>query len=1081
MNCIVGISSRKLGKESGRIKPSPWSLSAGGNVRFFSFALLVSASLCSAQGRDSFLNLEIPQVAPITVARVGSQDFILACNTPDNRLEVFDVRGLRLITRVPVGLRPVSVTYDKVHGVAYTADMLGDSVTRLSLTMDSARKNLQVRVDRTVYVGDEPMMVLPARDGKTLFVTKNTRNALAWIQAKSLLPVVPGWSERIPLFNSFQNPTQALKQPRFLAMGPKGGLFVLGFQGGHSWLHDSDLWSFDFQKQRASMLGGLGTCKAGMAFQKNGDLWVVACDAQNQRISEPVVAAAPTGFVKSLLHRIRGLGSSKVRVETRDLNQNRQGQPVSYKDSLAHPMAVAVYEPSKGPLKVFVAAFHRDRIGVVLPGQAPARQWTVRGFGIPKAPLSANPLAGPRGLALRYGIPGNPGDPGDRLYVMNRLDNSIAEVDPVREKVLRVQALGNDPTPRYIRLGRRFLYDAGLSGNGFDACASCHIDGRSDGLGWDLSAASPAGAELYNPKLVDGVTDQRVLSLKKKYPFVKGTKITQSFQGLATAEVEGKGQRLFSNNPLHWRGDRPDLSFFNAAYVGLMGMKNLAPPGKRPMGILPQEMKAFEEFSYSVHFPPNPDQPLDRSYSGVFGNQDLEDGTGALLGLKLFHTRALRDPQSNIAEARSAGRSCVQCHALPGGSNNRLTSFSLGGIPQVMETPALRGLQEKEARWIFDPLQTSQIITNEFGLGNSGAQADIVDFTQFGFAHDFRKTEKGKLDALAKFLREFDTGVAPSVGLPWTVEKGKENTPATQFLLGLFEGQVKKANAGLAVHALLIQGESGFWFDPEVGKYREEPGGRVLSRGALMGLLRNPKDRLVFLQTPLGSSRRIAAPTGQARILSGPPASRIELLPMPVASPWKQVPLMDKNWLPGPKSKPKAFVWEGVYSGTNTKVPEPPSLKALRSMQWGLLKDSSGFGLKKLRHEAPRRFRLAANHLRPGAKLLLLTSSDPKSPPPNLNLTQLTPLLLNLFPTGMRTKDGRSIYETSAELGPKAVYTLMLGGSAAPGVLSALEGRLPEPPLKGTFDPIHWNKHWVWVLQEDGKISTGGWQRIRIE
>ncbi len=1081
MNSIADTCLRTRERNWGKIGTSFRFYPPGGLLRFSSLVLLLVSSLCAAQGRDSFLNLEIPQVAPIVVARVGGLDVVLACNTPDNRLEIYDVRGLRFLARVPVGLRPVSVSYDPVRGVAYTADMLGDSVTRILLTRDPLTKALRARVDRTVYVGDEPMMVLPSSDGKTLFVTKNTRNALAWVQAKSLLPVVPGYSERIPLLDSFQNPTQALRHPRFMAMGPQGNLHVLGFLGGHSWLHDSDLWSFDFKTRRASMLGGLGTCKTGMAFQKNGDLWVIAWDAQNQRVSEPVVAAAPTGFVKSLLHRIRGLGTSKVSVETRDLNLSSLGKPVSYQESLAHPMGIQVYEPKGGAVKIFVAAFHRDRIGVVLPGQASAAQWKVRGFSVPRAVGSGNPMAGPRGLALRYGIPGVPGDPGDRLYVMNRLDNSIAEVDPVSEKVLRVRALQNDPTPPYIRKGRRFLYDAGLSGNGFDACASCHIDGRSDGLGWDLSAGSPSGAEQFNPQLVDGVTDQRILSIKQKYPFRKGVKVTQSMQGLATSEVQGLGQRLFTNNPLHWRGDRPDLSFFNAAYVGLMGMKNLAPPGQRPRGIPIPSMRVFEEFSFSIHFPPNPDEPIERRYSGSFGAKDAEDGSGALLGLKLFHTRALRDPLTNVAEARSAGRSCVQCHSLPAGSNNRLTSFSLGGIPQVIETPHLRGLQAKEARWIFDPFQTSKITTNEFGLGNSGAQADIVDFTQFGFAHDFLKKEKNKLDAIARFLREFDTGIAPSVGLSWTVAPGQESSPGTRFMLDLFEGKTRSADAGLAVHALLAGKELGFWFDPLQGSYRTEPGGKVLGRAALLGLLRASSDRLVFLQTPLGSARRVAAPSGRASILRGPPASRIELLPMPVASPWTQVPLLDKNWIPGPKTHPKAFVWEGVYSGTSTKVPEPVSLKALRVMQLGLLQDSPGFGLQRLRHEAPRRFRVAAKDLRPGAKLLLFTTTDPKSPPPHKNFKNLFPLVLPLYPSGRKTRDGRPIYETAAEMKPEWTYTLMLGGTLAPGVAAAREGRLPEPPKKGSFDPIRWNKHWVWILQEDGGLSTGGWQRIRIE
>ena len=44
-----------------------------------------------------------------------------------------------------------------------------------------------------------------------------------------------------------------------------------------------------------------------------------------------------------------------------------------------------------------------------------------------------------------------------------------------------------NPEPPHVVEGRRFLYDASFSSShGDSACASCHIFGDMDGLGWDL-------------------------------------------------------------------------------------------------------------------------------------------------------------------------------------------------------------------------------------------------------------------------------------------------------------------------------------------------------------------------------------------------------------------------------------------------------------------------------------------------------------------------------------------------------------------------------------------------------------------
>ena len=56
-----------------------------------------------------------------------------------------------------------------------------------------------------------------------------------------------------------------------------------------------------------------------------------------------------------------------------------------------------------------------------------------------------------------------------------------------------------NPEPVEVTAGRKFLYDARLtSGNGNDACASCHIFGDTDGLAWDLGNPDGTVAQIPN-------------------------------------------------------------------------------------------------------------------------------------------------------------------------------------------------------------------------------------------------------------------------------------------------------------------------------------------------------------------------------------------------------------------------------------------------------------------------------------------------------------------------------------------------------------------------------------------------------
>ena len=127
-------------------------------------------------------------------------------------------------------------------------------------------------------------------------------------------------------------------------------------------------------------------------------------------------------------------------------------------------------------------------------------------------------MRGPRGLALNAAA--------QRLYVLNRMANTLSVIDTTGDKVLRELPVGSyAPTPAFIRQGRGFLYDARLSGNGTMSCASCHADAEMDMLAWDLG--NPFGAM----EAVTVGTTGGVLVARQRHP-MKGPMTTQTLRGL---------------------------------------------------------------------------------------------------------------------------------------------------------------------------------------------------------------------------------------------------------------------------------------------------------------------------------------------------------------------------------------------------------------------------------------------------------------------------------------------------------------------------------------------------------------------
>jgi YVTN family beta-propeller protein len=85
---------------------------------------------------------------------------------------------------------------------------------------------------------------------------------------------------------------------------------------------------------------------------------------------------------------------------------------------------------------------------------------------------------GPRGLALA--------PDGKTVYAANYFAGTIGAIDVESGKLARTLAVGNQPPADAARRGEAYFHDALRCFQRWHSCASCHPNGRVDGLPWDF-------------------------------------------------------------------------------------------------------------------------------------------------------------------------------------------------------------------------------------------------------------------------------------------------------------------------------------------------------------------------------------------------------------------------------------------------------------------------------------------------------------------------------------------------------------------------------------------------------------------
>ncbi|MHC4991701.1 MAG: YncE family protein, partial [Planctomycetota bacterium] len=799
--------------------------------------------LVAAPAAADYTNYEASHVNPIDLT--PDETRLLAVNTPDALLEVFSVLpggDLMHERSIPVGLEPVTVVA-RSNTQAWVVNQLSDSVSVVDLTTGLTERTLHVGDEPsdvafangrafvtvagtdTVEVfdllnldagstpvpifGRKPRAVAASSDGQKLYVvpllsgnqTTVVNANIVWpphtanldavrlvalglntIECDATPPSYPDLPTGITRDASLPDPP--------MGQQPENGLIVRWNETNAAWededggswndclpyrLPDHDLFVIDSTPpHNVTEVDHLGTSLFEVSVHPSGKIYVPNTDARNfVRFEHPL--GVQGHMVDNRLSIVDPNDSNATTLVDLNTHVVRTSDPptnlAERQASISQPgmmvwndAGTAGYLTAIGSRKLF-RVDGACAAGACIFGPSRA------------APNAVDVGEGPTGVALLEVV-----DAPDRLYVLNRIDHTIALIQDDAGVMTKLgQVAWHDPSPQAVVQGRRFLYDAiDGSGHGDAACSSCHISGDRDDLAWDLG--NPEGEFVSYEKEMDNVRfvvpvggtptecDAALCASHDGVDPEKGLMTTQTLRGML--------------EPLHWRGDRATMNDFNMAFVGLMGTADIGPINDKPAGLSAMDMEKFRQFALGIRFGPNPNREVDDTIaSGSVTPPGQSFAGNPAVGETLFN-----DPSSEF----DGGQPCTACHTSPFGagggkldgvtpleptSSDAAALFN-GDADQSrhndLKIPHLRNMYEKIGPVFGDHVSPPPLVRSGFGFSHDGGVPDLGTFLSIGV---FTMNAQEAAD-VATFLRYFPTGTKPAVGQNLTLAPSGPAPPA---------------------------------------------------------------------------------------------------------------------------------------------------------------------------------------------------------------------------------------------------------------------------------------------------------------
>ncbi len=809
--------------------------------------ILVAAALLVAPARaqnGGYGHFEGRQTHPVRLSADGGH--LYALNTPGASLSVFAV-GERdapplLIAEIPVGLEPVSLA--EREGEIWVVNEVSDSVSIVSLEKRSVVAELEAGDEPAdIVFADGRAFVTAARENRVLVFDAATREPVGEVQLDMLFPralcadaaggrvfVAAQMSgNRSTILPPDRAPPPPAPTNPELPPAPQTGLIVADDDPRIPYtVRDHDVAEIEvYSLEVARYLEGAGTHLFDLLPDPAGDaLWVANTEALNLVRFEPALRGH---FVDNRVTRLPLDGGAPSPV---DLNPGAEygslPDAVSQRSSIAQPKALA-FAPDG---QLWVAGFGSDIVAELDPASgAVARRVDVGPQLAPGETSRPREKRGPRGLAIDA--------VGGRLFALNRLSNTLSVIDLATAEVSHEVAVGSfDPTPAEVREGRGFLFDARLSGNGTNSCASCHLDADRDGLAWDLGDPGGAMVEVEGENRVNhdtaGNDQPPVVETRLLHP-MKGPKVTQTLRGMITrphtfADTSAPGGVSTREPSFHWRGDRQTLEEFNATYDQLMGGTELADG----------DFAALVDYLESLRLHPNPYRELDRSLPAEVAGGDPVAGRANFLNHGLSH--------------------CIVCHPLPSGTDMNIDEFNNASTVDLVKTPPLLLSYQKQDT--FTPTKESTLSGFGFGHDGTGRALPLPHF-YFLSVMDVQQL----IDTRA-FIMAFDSisdGTAPAVGHGVMVDASNAVTAEVAAEIEILLARSDPALAAVnqywndVIATGHLAGELvDFVYDPGLDRWRADRSGGPLTTTPELLASVGAGEALVFRGVPVGLGARLS-------------------------------------------------------------------------------------------------------------------------------------------------------------------------------------------------------------------------------
>ena len=856
-------------------------------------ALLLVLAAGPASALASFVTFESGQVRPLALSPDGNRLF--AVNTPDDRLEIFDVSagGLVHLHSVPVGMEPVAVAA-RSNAEVWVVNHLSDSISVVDVASDPPR------VTATLLTCDEPRdIVFAGASGSRAFVTTAHRGQNSGVPLADMTQEGIGRAD-VWVFDAGSlgttlggTPLTVVElfgdTPRALTVSPDGDtVYAAVFHSGNRTTAISEGAVCD---------GGptAGPCTPFTDPFPGGLPRITNCAGVLQPETGLIVRFdAGSGAWRDELGRSWN-GAVKFTLPDHDVFAIDAAAPIPAQTAMWASVGTILFNMVANPAngKVYVSNtearneirfegpgscsttvqghLHEARI-TVLDGAAvlPRHLNKHLNYAVVPSPAGAkdDSLAIPLGMAVS-------GD-GTTLYVaafgsskIGIFDTTAIEADTfVPDSADHITVSGGGPSGLVLRGNRLYVatrFD--------DAISVVDTASRAEIAHQPLHSPEPAAVvggrhvlydavltssngeascaschvfgdfdslawDLGNPDDGD-LANPNLLEVGSRAPFspLKGPMTTQSLRGMA------------NHGPMHWRGDRTggtfpndpasldeELAFgkFIVAFAGLLGHNG---------PISAADMQAFTDFVLQITYPPNPIRSLDNSLTTTQQN-----------GRDKFFQPCVSPGDPGCTDT---ARNCNGCHLLDpvagffGGSGK----MSFENEPQLVKIPHLRNQYQKVGMFGMPRV-------GFFKGGNNGPQGDQV--RGFGFLHD------GSVDTLLRFhnasvfslspteaqemeqfMLAFDSNLAPIVGQQITLTATSAGAVDTRIDLMI-------ARAALGECELVVKGnlagEQRGWYRLANGMFRSDRGADpLLADGALRAQATTAGRELTYTCVPPGA------------------------------------------------------------------------------------------------------------------------------------------------------------------------------------------------------------------------------------